>query len=307
VTTTSDPLAGSAGAEEETRKDRAFVFGYRALERAARATPEKTGRAVASRVGRLAFRVAPRVRAVVAANQAQVLGRPVEDPLVKASTREAFELYARYFVDSFHLPDLSDDEMLARVRCDTAHRLHQAFADGKGGICVLPHLGNWDAAGRWMLAIGLPVLAVAEELKPRRLYELFVEHRRSIGMDIVGSFDLNVGRTLASALAANRMVALVADRDLTGRGVEVEMFGRMRRIPAGPALLSISTGSPLMVTQTYTTPDGWRIEIGEPLSIERTGDRRADVRALTTLVARAFEESITAAPSDWHMFQPGWS
>ena len=307
MTTTSDPLADPAGAEEESRKDRAFVFGYRALERAARATPEKTGRAIANRVGGLAFRLAPRVRAVVAANQAQVLGRPIGDPLVTASTREAFELYARYFVDSFHLPELRDDEMSARVHCDTAERLHRAFAEGKGGICVLPHLGNWDAAGRWMLAIGLPVLAVAEELKPRRLYDLFVEHRRSIGMDIVGSFDPNVGRTLASALAANRMVALVADRDLTGRGVEVEMFGRVRRIPAGPALLSISTGSPLMVTPTYTTPDGWRIEIGEPLSIERTGDRRADVRALTSMVARGFEEAIAAAPSDWHMFQPGWS
>jgi lauroyl/myristoyl acyltransferase len=307
VTTTSDPFVGPTATEEETRKDRAFVLGYRALERAARATPEKTGRAIATRVGTLAFRAAPGVRAVVAANQAQVLGRSADDPLVIASTREAFELYARYFVDSFHLPELDDDEVLARVRCDTADRLHRAFAEGKGGICVLPHLGNWDAAGRWMMAIGLPVLAVAEELKPRRLYDLFVAHRRSIGMDIVGSFDPNVGRTLASALAANRMVALVADRDLTGRGIEVEMFGRTRRLPAGPALLSMTTGAPLMVTPTYTTPDGWRIEIGEPLSIERTGDRRADVRTLTTMVARAFEDAIAAAPSDWHMFQPGWS
>jgi lauroyl/myristoyl acyltransferase len=306
VTATSDPIAAPAEAGE-THRDRAFVLGYQALERVARATPEKTGRAIATRVGRLAFHLAPGVRAVVAANQAQVLGRPVEDPLVAASTREAFELYARYFVDSFHLPDLSDDEMLARVRCDTADRLHRAFAAGGGGICALPHLGNWDAAGRWMLAIGLPVLAVAEELQPPRLYELFVAHRRSIGMDIVGSFDPNVGRTLVSALAGNRMVALVADRDISGRGVEVEMFGRMRRIPAGPALLSITTGAPLMVTPTFTTPDGWRIEIGEPLSIEPTGDRRADVRALTALVARGFEEAIAAAPSDWHLFQPGWS
>ena len=244
---------------------------------------------------------------MVAANQAQVLGRPVDDPLVVASTREAFELYARYFVDSFHLPELSDEEIVARVDCDTEYRLHDAAAAGKGGICALPHLGNWDAAGRWMKAIGLPALAVAEELKPRRLYDLFVELRNSIGMDVVGLSDPNVGRTLAIALGEGRMIALVADRDFTGRGVEVEMFGRTRTIPAGPALLSLTTGAPLIVTPTYTTPDGWRIEIREPLSIEPTGDKRADVRALTLLMARTFEEAIAAAPSDWHLFQPGWS
>jgi KDO2-lipid IV(A) lauroyltransferase len=103
------------------------------------------------------------------------------------------------------------------------------------------------------------------------------------------------------------MIALVADRDFTGRGVEVEMFGRKRTIPAGPALLSLTTGAPLIVTPTYTTPNGWRIEIREPLTIEPTGDKRADVRALTVLMARTFEEAIAAVPSDWHMFQPGWS
>jgi KDO2-lipid IV(A) lauroyltransferase len=226
---------------------------------------------------------------------------------VTASTREAFELYARYFVDSFHLPEMSDDDIVARVYCDTEYRLHDAAAAGSGGICALPHLGNWDAAGRLMKAIGLPTVVVAEELKPRRLYDLFVELRESIGMDVVGLADPTVGRKLAAALGAGRMVALVADRDLTGRGVEVEMFGRTRTIPAGPALLSLTTGAPLMVTPTYTTPDGWRIVIGEPLSIEPTGDRRADVRALTALMARSFEEAIAAAPSDWHLFQPGWS
>ena len=269
--------------------------------------PEKTGRAVAARLGRVSYRLSSKARLVVAANQAQVLGRPVDDPLVVASTREAFELYTRYFIDSFHLPELSDDDIVARVDCDTEYRLHDAFEAGKGGICALPHLGNWDAAGRWMKAIGLPALAVAEELQPRRLYELFVELRNSIGMDVVGLSDPNVSRKLVTALGEGRMIALVADRDFTGRGVEVEMFGRSRTIPAGPALLSITTGAPLIVTPTYTTPDGWRIEIREPLTIEPTGDRRADVRALTLLMARSFEEAIAAAPSDWHMFQPGWS
>jgi len=101
-------------------------------------------------------------------------------------------------------------------------------------------------------------------------------------------------------------VALVADRDLGGRGVEVEMFGAVRKLPAGPALLSIRAGSPLLPCLVYTTDDGWSCRISEPFEVERTGKTRRDVTALTTLLARHFERAIAAKPTDWHMFQPGW-
>ncbi|HZP90321.1 MAG TPA: phosphatidylinositol mannoside acyltransferase, partial [Actinomycetota bacterium] len=104
----------------------------------------------------------------------------------------------------------------------------------------------------------------------------------------------------------NWIVALVADRDLSGRGVPVEMFGAPRRLPAGPALLSLSTGAPLLVCPVYTTPTGWRIEIGERLTAPRTGSTREDVAALTRMMAREFERAIAARPVDWHMFQPAW-
>jgi KDO2-lipid IV(A) lauroyltransferase len=102
------------------------------------------------------------------------------------------------------------------------------------------------------------------------------------------------------------MIALVADRDLTGRGIEVEMFGATRRVPAGPALLSLSSGAPLVVCPVYTRDDGWEVRIGEPLEIERTGVMREDVAALSRLMAERFERAIAAKPTDWHMFQPAW-
>ena len=107
-------------------------------------------------------------------------------------------------------------------------------------------------------------------------------------MDILGlSRDAQVGRRLASALAENRMVALVADRDLTGRGVEVPMFGRPRRLPAGPALLSLTTGAPILVSPVYQIPGGWRIVFSAPLEIDATGERRRDVAALTHRMGEA--------------------
>lgn len=84
------------------------------------------------------------------------------------------------------------------------------------------------------------------------------------------------------------------------------MFGKRRRLPAGPAFLSLTTGAPLLVTPVYQTERGWRCVMTPPLVVEPTGDRRADVAALTARMAEEFERAIAAAPTDWHMFQPAW-
>jgi lauroyl/myristoyl acyltransferase len=267
--------------------------------------PTRSGRSAYESAGRLFYGLASGARATVGANQAQVLGRPVEDPLVQASTREAFALYGRYWFDTFHVLGWSDERVVDSFRFEGIEHVEKGLADGKGVVIALPHTGNWDVGGRAMgLRIG-PVVSVAEHLKPERLFELFLEHRRQLGMEIIDLASDHVGRQLTQRLEQNRIVALVADRDLSGGGVEVEMFGRTRRMPAGPALLALSAGAPLLSGPTYTTKDGW-VEVLTPVSIEPTGKRKDDIIALTRGLAAAFEQAIAAAPPDWHLFQSGW-
>ena len=278
---------------------------YRSLSWLAPLLPTKSGRSAYESAGRLFFRLASGVRATVAANQAQVLGRPVDDPLVQASTREAFALYGRYWFDTFNVLGWSDERVMDSFRFEGAEHVEKGLADGKGVVIALPHTGNWDVGGRAMGLRVAPVVSVAEHLKPDRLFELFLEHRRQLGMEIIDLSSDHVGRQLTQRLEQNRIVALVADRDLSGGGVEVEMFGRTRRMPAGPALLALSSGAPLLSGPTYTTREGW-VEVLTPVSIESTGKRKDDIIALTRALAAAFERAIAAAPPDWHLFQPGW-
>jgi lauroyl/myristoyl acyltransferase len=278
---------------------------YRFMSWLGEILPMTSGRSLYERASRLLYRLAPGVRDTVAANQAQVLGRPVTDPLVQASTREAFALYARYWFDTFNVLGWDDERVRDAFRFEGLEHVEKGLADGKGVVIALPHTGNWDVGGRAMgLRVG-PVVSVAEHLKPERLFELFLEHRRRLGIDIIDLASEHVGRQLTQQLEQNRIVALVSDRDLSGGGVEVEMFGRTRRMPAGPALLALSAGAPLLSGPTYTRRDGW-VEVLTPVSIEPTGRRKDDVIALTRALATAFEKAIAAAPPDWHLFQPGW-
>ncbi len=305
--TDSGPASDRRAGASETPKERLAYWAYRTAEILGMALPEPIGRRTFVGLGALAAAMLPGIRSTVAANQAQVLGVEPSSHLDELAAREAFALYARYWYDTFRLRTLPPDEVLARVTFDGLEHLDAALEAGTGVICAVPHMGNWDAAGRWMALRGYRIASVAEVLRPRRLFELFLRHREDLGMRIVAlTGDRQVARRLSALLADNWVVGLVADRDLTGRGVRVEMFGRARALPAGPAVLSISTGAPLLPGAVYTTPTGWHIRVGPAIDVERTGSRRADVTALTRAIAAEFERAIAARPADWHLFQPGW-
>jgi KDO2-lipid IV(A) lauroyltransferase len=246
---------------------------------------------------------------VVSANLAQVLGKPADSPIVRAATREAFDSYAGYWHETFRLRVLSDAELASRMRPEGMERIHADLEAGHGSIVASPHIGNWDAVAGWASRVdGLPVMVVAEALRPQRLLDLFTRHREELGMQVVPLEDGGDAlKKLRSHLEDNGVVALVCDRDISGRGVTVNMFGRERRLPVGPAYLSLATGAPVHGISSVSEKGGWRFRIGEALSLTPSGDRRADVDALTQLLAADFERTIAAWPTDWHMFQPAWS
>jgi KDO2-lipid IV(A) lauroyltransferase len=284
---------------------RVTYVAYRAMHALCPLLPARSGRRVFEAGGRLLFRLAPRMRTTVSENQSQVLGRPADDPLVQASAREAFARYARYWFDTFNVLGWSDERVVDSFRFDNLELVEKALAEGKGVVIGLPHMGNWDVGGRAMALRLAPIVSVAEHLRPEPLFELFLEHRRALGMEIIDLASDHVGRQLTQQLERNRIVALVADRDLSGGGLEVEMFGRPRRMPMGPATLSVSSGAPLLAAPILTTRQGWTLPFSA-VSVERTGRRKEDIVALTRGLAAAFERGIASSPADWHLFQPGW-
>jgi phosphatidylinositol dimannoside acyltransferase len=280
-------------------------LGYAGAAWLAPHLPETTGRRVFGAAARFAHDRLDGVRETVARNQSLVLGEPAGSPLVRSATREAFDLYARYWFDTFRIRRMGDEEFASRFRFDHLERIDEALAGGRGVITALPHMGNWDAAGHAIAVGGYPIAAVAEELRPPKLMELFVRHRRELGMRVVPLVQGgHVVRQLGELLKDNWVVALVADRALSGRGIRAEMFGGPRTLPSGPAMLSLTTGAPLLVCPVSTTDDGWRCAVGRPVEVERTRSLRADAAELTQRMASEFERAISARPPDWHMFQP---
>ena len=125
-----------------------------------------------------------------------------------------------------------------------------------------------------------------------------------MGISVIGLND-QAGSALLDTLAANKTVALLSDRDIQNNGIEVTFFGERTTLPAGPAVMALRTGAPLLTVACYSGPlDGHHAVINPPIAFERSGKFRADVAALTQVIATQLEGLIRRAPEQWHDLQP---
>lgn len=216
----------------------------------------------------------------------------------------AMQSYLRYWCDTFRFPDWTDKRIAQNVSIRNEHLLLDAIAAKTGVIVALPHSGNWDHAGAYFCNKGAKLVTVAERLKPEALFVRFLKYREAIGMEVL-PLDGRVIATLAKRLRAGGLVALVADRDLSKTGISVDFFGGIARMPAGPALLALNTGAPLVTAYVSYTEKGIHIGFDE-VAIPKTGTQSEKVLAIVQECADNFAKGIAQYPQDWHMMQRIW-
>ncbi|MFF1781755.1 phosphatidylinositol mannoside acyltransferase [Streptomyces virginiae] len=216
--------------------------------------------------------------------------------------------YMRYWMESFRLPTMDPKRFSTDVEFTDEHLLREALDSGRGVIVALPHLANWDLAGAWAIGhMNAPFTTVAERLKPETLYDRFVAYRESLGMEVLPHSGGAAFGTLARRLRSGGLVCLVADRDLSASGVEVDFFGATARMPAGPALLAQQTGAVLLpATLHYGDTPKMYGRIHPEVEVPKTGTRTEKTTVMTQAVADAFASGIAEHPEDWHMLQRLW-
>jgi KDO2-lipid IV(A) lauroyltransferase len=220
--------------------------------------------------------------------------------------RESLRSYARYWMEAFRLPSMDHTALYRAIdgAITGVENLDAALAEGRGAVLALPHSGNWDAAGVWLVRHHGRFATVAERLKPESVYRRFVAYRESLGFEILpthGGARPPV-EVLAERLRANGAVCLLADRDLTPSGVEVTFFGERTRMPAGPAYLAATTGAALLPVGLWFTEHGHALRIHPPIPVRDT----AQIPVATQAMADVLAGDIAAHPADWHMLQKLW-
>jgi len=242
--------------------------------------------------------------------------RPAATPeQLRSLSRAGMRSYLRYWCDAFRLPDWSHERVVSTVRVVGEEHLRSSTGPGQRGVVgALMHMGNWDHAGAWASLTGVPVVTVAERLRPERLYERFVAYREGLGMEILPltGGDRDVLEVLVERLRAGRLVPLLADRDLRAGGVDVTLLGEPTRMPPGPAMLALRTGAALHPVSIWHEPVAGQpqprlvIRFHDEVPAVEGGTTRERVTTMTQQVADTFGAAIEEHPDEWHMLQPLW-
>lgn len=241
------------------------------------------------------------------ANYARVRPDLAEDEL-QDITAKGVRAALRYYLEAFRLPSVSGDDVDRLVRWEGAMpELKDELLAGRPVLCFLGHTGNWDLAGVWCARHLGPVVTVAERLEPEEMFRAFLDYRESLGMRILpaqnGTFD-----ALRAQLDTGEPVVmpLLADRDLSATGVEVQLCGHAVRMAAGPAALAVESGyrlHPVTLRHERVGRDwGMVITIHDAVDVPPAGTPGA-VQQVTQSCAGAFGAAISEHTQDWHMMQ----
>ena len=278
---------------------------YRAAARVAQVLPVPLAEGLAWTAGQTLPHLSPAQRAIAARHQQRLAGGHLSPRELNSRVEQVFRNYARYWVDMMRMNGASTAEVNAGIRASNAAVVDRALEAGNGVIMAMPHVGAWDYGGAWV-AHRWGLTTVAERVEPPELFEWFTEQRTRNRMRVLALDDPLTGAELVGTLRRNGVVGLLCDRDLGGTGVPVSFFGEQTTMPAGPATLSLRTGAAIVPNVVYQR-DGYVEGVIKPaIRFERSGKLRADIAALTQLVANELETMIAAEPTQWHVLQPIW-
>lgn len=220
-----------------------------------------------------------------------------------AMVSSAFGHWVVTYAESARAPTYDAAALRERVRLEDAAAVHSALAPvapgGKGVLFVGLHFGAVEIGGLFAAKTGsVPIAGPMESVANPVMREYFERTRRSLGVEVYPI--KGIAPILRERLANGLGVGLVADRVIEGSGARATLFGAEVRIPAGPAMLAVESGSRLcfISVRRDDRPGRWIGRV-EEVETPTEGSRRERIEAVMSDHARWIERTVAMAPEQW--------
>lgn len=256
---------------------------------------------IGERIGSFGYRPLGIRRAVVE-RQVRAAFPALADAEVLRIARASYEHLGRTTIETALLPAYSREQVLAMFdRVEGADVLARARARGKGVLLVSGHLGNWELAGAFVAASGVPIEAVARGMENPLFDRYITRTRNSLGMTVI--HDAEAVRRVPRAMREGHAVAMLVDQGAAGLASSwVPFFGRYAKTPRGPAVFALRLAAPVVFATALRQPSGRYVMHYEEVPVHPTGDREADVDRIVADYTATLERWIRRAPEQyfWH-------
>jgi KDO2-lipid IV(A) lauroyltransferase len=200
---------------------------------------------------------------------------------------------------------VSDSEIRKILRLSGTSHLDAALAQGRGGIIVSAHTGNWEMSVRGLILAGYRIHAIARTQSDQTFAGLLDRSRSQAGLGLIPK--RGAVRAAQERLARNEFVIFVVDEDAGRRGVFAPFFGHLASTAVGPAVVAARSGAPVIPGFAYRNADGTHtVFVAPALKLRFTGDERKDAEVNTAIIAQAVEQGIRRHPEQWLWVKRRW-
>lgn len=203
------------------------------------------------------------------------------------------------------LPSIDEAFIQRWTDIESKTDIDTALQNGKGGIVVSGHFGNWELVGGCMARIGYPVTYVVTSQSNPLVENWLNRMRKSVNIEIIKRKDAIRG--ILGALKRNRIVAILCDQDAGKSGLFVPFFNQLASTPRGPALFHLKTGTPIIFMSAPCQPDGTYQAIFEEMYFDDlTGNRESDEILIMAQITARLEKEIRRFPEQWLWLHRRW-
>lgn len=269
--------------------------------------PAGASRALGRGLGSFTYHVVRLRRHVVLTNLRHVIGAGRTDAEIRAIAADAYRQFGMTLIEIIRLCVFDLKRAGIEVEIENEDRLQAARDAGKPLIFCTPHNSNFDA-GSYAFGQKYPVNVVMKALESPRFNDLVVRTRNRQGLKMIlvgkGTYD-----ELEAFLRRGEWIAVLPDQNAKARGITVNFLGQPASLFKGPALLHLETGAQIVVATVVRNREKPGKLYDHMTFIDPyppTGDREADLVAVTQRIADAIAAIILRDPGQYFWFHRMW-
>ena len=279
------------------------AFGYDVITALLRLMPVDTASAFG---GNLLKLVGPLSGAHRTADRNLRLAFPDMTPERRAEIVKAqWENFGRYIAEMTMMDRLTPAS--GRVEVVGAERLAQIAKDHTAIVFVSGHLSNMEIMPSAILAAGVDCVITGRAMNNPYVNDRVIESRRRYGVTLFAPKGSDGTREMLQALRQGRSVALMNDQK-NNQGVAAPFFGHLAHTASGPTKMALRTGGVIQPMSVQRLKGArFRVVVHDPIVLEQTGDKHADVEAGVRQINAFIEARVRERPEEWFWVHRRWA
>jgi Kdo2-lipid IVA lauroyltransferase/acyltransferase len=225
----------------------------------------------------------------------------------KKILRALFIGLGRQLAEFCMFPGYTKENVSQVIVYEGIENFEAASARGKGVIFLTAHLGGWELSSFMHSLHGHPMHIVVRKLDNPYVDRLVTRLRTLHGNTVFDKDDY--ARGLLAALRSGETVGILMDTNMTPpQGIFVDFFGVPACTASGLARVALKTDAAVLPGFAVWDPElgKYRLLMAPALTLIRSADNEADIRANTALFNQVLESYIRKYPEQWLWVHRRW-